>query len=142
MSVTTCSDVNLSSKALTAVVKRGSLGLAMKLLLMRVTTCSGANLSTKAVGRHEARVFGPGGNAITCERDYLLGRDPLGQTLKAVVKLRSSSLAGKISLVGITNGSGMYLSSKALKAVMKLESLSLAVKLSLVSVTTCSDVTC
>ena len=94
MSVTTCSDVNLSSKALTAVMKRGSLGLAMKQLLMRVTTCSGANLSTKVEGRHEARVFGPGCNTITQELEYLLGRDPLGQALKAVAKLRSSSLAG------------------------------------------------
>ena len=94
MSVTTCSDVNLSSKALTAVMKRGSLGLARKRLLMRVTTCSGANLSTKVEGRHEARVLGPGCNTITQELAYLLGRDPHGHALKAVAKLRSSSLAG------------------------------------------------
>ena len=46
--MTTFSDVNLSVKALTAVVERGSLSLAMTLLLVYVTTCSGAKLSAKA----------------------------------------------------------------------------------------------
>ena len=80
--MTTFSDVNLSVKALTAVVERGSLSLAMTLLLVWVTlslvsmtTCSGMYLSAKA--------------------------------LKAVMKLESLSLALKLSLLSVTTCSDM-----------------------------------
>ena len=44
MNVTTCSDVNLSAKALKAVVTLGSLSLAVKLSLVSVTACTGVSL--------------------------------------------------------------------------------------------------
>ena len=109
----------------------------MKLLLKRVTTGSGAKFSAKAEGCHEARVCGSGGNAIARERDYWLGRDPLGQAVKAVMKLKPLSLAMPLSLVSVTSCSDATSRPKALKTGLKLGSVSLAMKLSLVGVTTC-----
>ena len=66
----------------------------------------------------------------------MLRRDPLGRALKAVMKLRSLSLAMQLSLVSVTSCSDATSRPKALKTVMKVGSVSLAMKLSLVSLTT------